>query len=97
MASYGQSNAWLTCLLVDPKVAGAGREDLRLHLEDHDIESRPTWKPLHLQPAYRDAPTVGGRVAEAIFDHGLCLPSGSGLTPDQQDRVIALLLERLGR
>jgi dTDP-4-amino-4,6-dideoxygalactose transaminase len=56
-------------------------------LEALDIESRPTWKPLHLQPVYADAPTVGGAVAASIYDRGLCLPSGSSLSVADHDRV----------
>jgi pyridoxal phosphate-dependent aminotransferase EpsN len=79
-AAYGCSNRWLTCILVDPHVFGASREEVRVHLEAHNIESRPVWKPLHLQPVFRECRVVGGRVAEALFDQGLCLPSGSNLS-----------------
>jgi dTDP-4-amino-4,6-dideoxygalactose transaminase len=87
IASYGEPNYWLTCILVDPARFGATHEDIRVALEALDIESRPTWKPLHLQPVYAEAPTVGGQVAASIFDRGLCLPSGSSLAPADQDRV----------
>jgi dTDP-4-amino-4,6-dideoxygalactose transaminase len=66
-------------------------------LESLDIEARPVWKPLHLQPLYRGAESVGGEVAERIFEHGLCLPSGSALSPADQERIIAVVLERTGR
>ena len=87
-AAYGRTNRWLTCILVEPHVFGATREDIRLHLEAHNIESRPVWKPLHLQPIFQHCRVVGGRIAEALFDQGLCLPSGSNLS-EQELQVIA--------
>ncbi len=87
-AAYGRSNCWLTCVLVSSEGFGATREDLRLELEARDIEARPLWKPMHLQPAFRGCAIRGGRVSEHLFDVGLCLPSGSGLTPTEQARVI---------
>jgi dTDP-4-amino-4,6-dideoxygalactose transaminase len=90
-ASYGEPNYWLTCILVDPDAFGATHEDIRAALEAQDIEARPTWKPLHLQPVYAQAPTVGGAVCASIFDRGLCLPSGSRLAPADQDRIIAII------
>jgi dTDP-4-amino-4,6-dideoxygalactose transaminase len=73
--------------------AGVGREDIRLALESVNVESRPVWKPLHLQPLYRDARSVGGKVAEQIFEHGLCLPSGTALSLHDQERIIAVVLD----
>jgi pyridoxal phosphate-dependent aminotransferase EpsN len=87
-AAYGRSNCWLTCVTVDPLLFGASREDIRLALEAEDIESRPLWKPMHLQPAFSACPMAGGSVAEDLFDRGLCLPSGSNLAPPNQARVI---------
>jgi pyridoxal phosphate-dependent aminotransferase EpsN len=87
-AAYGRSNCWLTCVTVDPLLFGASREDIRLALEAEDIESRPLWKPMHLQPAFSACPMAGGSVAEDLFDRGLCLPSGSNLAPANQARVI---------
>jgi dTDP-4-amino-4,6-dideoxygalactose transaminase len=95
-AAYGVPNCWLTCMLVDPVAAGVDREALRRLLEDHAVESRPAWKPLHLQPAFAGAEVVGGAVAEGVFERGLCLPSGSSLTTAEQDRVIELLHQGLG-
>ena len=95
MADYGEPNHWLTCILVDPAQAGCSRDDIRLRLEAQDIESRPTWKPLHLQPLYAQMPTVGGAVAEGVFAQGLCLPSGSSLADEDQDRVLAIVLDAL--
>jgi dTDP-4-amino-4,6-dideoxygalactose transaminase len=91
-APYGRSNCWLTCILVDPETAGTDRESIRLALEAEDIESRPLWKPMHLQPVYREAPMVGGDVSAALFERGLCLPSGSALTAGDQERVVEILL-----
>jgi dTDP-4-amino-4,6-dideoxygalactose transaminase len=92
IAPYGEPNWWLTCILVDPEVFGADREQIRLALEEADVESRPTWKPLHLQPVFADVPTIGGDVCAGIFDCGLCLPTGSALTEAEVDRVVEALL-----
>jgi pyridoxal phosphate-dependent aminotransferase EpsN len=91
-APYGQSNWWLTCILVDPGAAGTDRESIRVALEAEDIESRPLWKPMHLQPVYRSAPSYGGDVSASLFAHGLCLPSGSALTEADQRRIAEILL-----
>ena len=88
IADYGVPNHWLTCVSIDPDRFGADREDVRLALEAEDIEARPTWKPLHLQPVFAASPVIGGSVAGGIFDRGLCLPSGSALDPVDQERVI---------
>jgi dTDP-4-amino-4,6-dideoxygalactose transaminase len=90
-APYGRSNAWLTCLTVDPQQFGATSEDIRLHLESLAIETRPVWKPMHLQPVFRDCRVRGGGVAERLFRTGLCLPSGSGMTRLDQARVVAAI------
>jgi dTDP-4-amino-4,6-dideoxygalactose transaminase len=92
-ARYGQSNAWLTCVTVDPLAFGATREDIRRHLEAANIESRPVWKPMHLQPAFRHCAVRGGEVAAHLFERGLCLPSGSALSAANQARVIAAIEE----
>jgi len=83
-----RSTRWLTALAIDPAVVGATREDIRLMLLEHEIESRPLWKPMHMQPLYEGAPYHGAGVDEWLFEHGLCLPSGSDMTDDQQDEVI---------
>ncbi|MFZ0667345.1 MAG: aminotransferase class I/II-fold pyridoxal phosphate-dependent enzyme [Acidimicrobiales bacterium] len=93
IADYGEPNYWLTCITVRPGEFGADREQIRTALEAQDIESRPTWKPLHLQPVFKDIETVGGSVASRIFDIGLCLPSGSNLGDAEQQRVIDTILE----
>ena len=87
-AAYGEPNHWLTCIVVDPQRFGADREEIRLALEAEDIESRPLWKPLHLQPVFADCPVVGGDVCAGLFARGLCLPSGSSLTSTDLDRVV---------
>lgn len=89
----GDPTHWLTCILVDPAAAGIDREKLRLRLEDADVESRPLWKPLHLQPALSSARTVGGSVAEKLFDKGLCLPSGTSLSGSDLERVVTVIRE----
>ncbi|HEY7694099.1 MAG TPA: aminotransferase class I/II-fold pyridoxal phosphate-dependent enzyme [Gaiellaceae bacterium] len=89
---YGRSNSWLTCIVVDPVEAGTDRERIRLALEAEDVESRPLWKPMHLQPVFADAPVYGGEVSARLFERGLCLPSGSALTDEDQRRVVEILL-----
>ncbi len=91
-----ESTFWLSVMMVDPEAFGATRNDVREKLAGHDIESRPAWKPMHLQPVYRDCRFIGGGVAEAIFEAGLCLPSGSDLTTPQLEVVCDLIL-RTGR
>ena len=92
-AEYGRSNSWLTCLTLDPREFGADREMVRQFLESRNIESRPVWKPMHLQPVFQNCEARRGQVAEALFRDGLCLPSGSGLATDEQQRVIAAVQE----
>ena len=96
-ASYGTSNHWLTCVIVDPSAFGADREAIRIALETTDIEARPVWKPMHLQPVFAGDPIYGGDVSARLFERGLCLPSGSALTDDEQDRVVAGLRAAAGR
>jgi pyridoxal phosphate-dependent aminotransferase EpsN len=82
------STRWLTALTIDPTETGVTREDIRLMLLEHQIESRPLWKPMHMQPLYMGAPYHGAGVDERLFANGLCLPSGSDMTDEQQDEVI---------
>jgi len=91
LAPYGEPNHWLTCVTIDPDRTGVDREAVRLALEAEDIESRPTWKPLHLQPVFAGNATVGGAVCAGIFAHGLCLPTGSALSEEDQDRVVGVV------
>jgi dTDP-4-amino-4,6-dideoxygalactose transaminase len=83
-----RSTRWLTCILVEPSKFGATREDIRLALECENIESRPVWKPMHLQPVFGGCRVRGGAVSEALFRDGLCLPSGSSLTEEDRLRVV---------
>ncbi|MBZ9785876.1 DegT/DnrJ/EryC1/StrS family aminotransferase [Psychroflexus sp. CAK57W] len=88
------SNHWLSAILVDPgKTRGIDREQMRLHLETFNIESRPLWKPMHLQPVFANMPYYGGKVAEHLFENGLCLPSGSNLSDEDRERIKAAILE----
>ena len=83
-----RSNHWLSAILVDSsKTGGITREDIRLALEKDHIESRPLWKPMHMQPLYKDYPYYGNKVCETLFENGLCLPSGSNLTDADRDRI----------
>jgi pyridoxal phosphate-dependent aminotransferase EpsN len=90
-AGYGQPTCWLTCLTIDPEAFGATREEVRLALEAENIESRPTWKPLHLQPVFAGCRCRGGAVSEHLFERGLCLPSGSAMTDAELARVAAVV------
>jgi len=108
-APYGRSNRWLTVILITPEIFGADREKVRLALEAENIESRPVWKPMHLQPVFRSqeseaknrnnlketypARAVRGEVAEDLFKRGLCLPSGTAMTDEDMDRVISSILK----
>lgn len=86
------SNRWLTAITIDPKAnKGISRETVRLALEADNIESRPLWKPMHLQPVFADAPYYGDGVAENLFEDGLCLPSGSNLREEDFERIFAVL------
>lgn len=86
------SNHWLTAIIIDSKLTGFTREDLRLTLERNNIESRPLWKPMHLQPVFENSSYYGTNVAEELFKNGLCLPSGSNLTDDERTRIKTVIL-----
>jgi dTDP-4-amino-4,6-dideoxygalactose transaminase len=90
-APYGRSNRWLTAALIDAASFGATNHEVMAALAEHNVESRPLWKPMHMQPAFAGSPVAGGSVSEHLFDHGLCLPSGSALLPEEQDRVIEIV------
>lgn len=87
------SNHWLTCILVDKKRTGFNREELRLAMDAANIETRPLWKPMHLQPVFANCPFYGDGVSEKLFDKGLCLPSGSSLTDEDIFRVVKVVKE----
>jgi len=85
------SNHWLSCIVIDSKALGKNSTALRLALENENIECRPLWKPMHLQPIFEKYPYYGGGVAEQLFENGLCLPSGSNLTSNDKKRISAAL------
>lgn len=87
------SNRWLTSLTIDPKAShGIDREKIRLALEKENIETRPLWKPMHLQPVFQSYPYFGGTISENLFENGLCLPSGSNLSSEDFERIFQHLL-----
>jgi pyridoxal phosphate-dependent aminotransferase EpsN len=90
-APWGRHTRWLTTLTIEPNHFGADREALRLALERENIEARPVWKPMHMQPVFRGCECVGGSVAEKLFEQGLCLPSGSNLTEQDLERVVSIV------
>jgi dTDP-4-amino-4,6-dideoxygalactose transaminase len=96
-ASYGRSNRWLTVILITPEAFGADREEVRLALEAENIESRPVWKPMHVQPVFRGqggryrTRAIGGEVAEGLFRRGLCLPSGTAMSKEDLDRIVSVI------
>jgi len=85
------SNFWLTCIVIDPAVAGTDREKLRLAFEAAGIESRPLWKPMHLQPVFVGCPAYVNGTSEKLFENGLCLPSGSNIDADGRARIAEVL------
>ncbi|MGD0624815.1 MAG: aminotransferase class I/II-fold pyridoxal phosphate-dependent enzyme [Thermodesulfobacteriota bacterium] len=90
-ASYGRSNCWLTVILITPEKFGADREAVRLALEKENIESRPIWKPMHMQPVFKGCRVRGGKVSEDLFSRGLCLPSGTQMTEEDLERVANII------
>jgi dTDP-4-amino-4,6-dideoxygalactose transaminase len=106
-ASYGRSNRWLTVVLITPEAFGADRDQIRLALEAENIEARPVWKPMHVQPLFNPqipqiytdrnnkkkypCRIVGGEVAEDLFLRGLCLPSGTAMTDADLERIISVI------
>jgi dTDP-4-amino-4,6-dideoxygalactose transaminase len=95
-APFGRATRWLTCLTINPAAFGVDREKVRLALAEQQIEARPVWKPLHLQPVFADCECIGGAVAEDLFERGLCLPSGSNLTTEDLERVAGAITEIYG-
>lgn len=87
----GRSTRWLTCLTIDAREFGATRKDVRLALEAENIESRPVWKPMHMQPVFNGCRAYGGDVARRLFENGLCLPSGSSLREEELKRIVAIV------
>jgi dTDP-4-amino-4,6-dideoxygalactose transaminase len=86
------SNRWLSTVIVNPEeTGGITREDIRIALEEENIECRPLWKPMHMQPLYENAPYYGNGVCEMLFEYGLCLPSGSNMTDGEREKVLYYL------
>ncbi len=90
-ADYGRPTRWLTCIQVDPELFGVDREEIRLALEKENIESRPIWMPLHMQPLFEGCRAVAGHVSEEIFRKGLCLPSSSSLERPDLERIVGII------
>jgi len=86
-----RSNFWLTCIVIDPAVAGTDREKLRLAFEEANIESRPLWKPMHLQPVFAGCPAYVNGTSEKLFENGLCLPSGSNIDEEGRRRIAEVI------
>ncbi len=89
------SNHWLSCILIDREIAGFMREGLRISLLEKNIESRPLWKPMHLQPIFQKYPFYGGVISETLFNTGLCLPSGSNLTENEKALIAKTIFDYL--
>ena len=85
------SNRWLSCITIDPAITGVNREDVRLALEKDNIESRPLWKPMHMQPLFAQSDYYGSDFIEKLFQDGICLPSGSNLIPQEKERISSQL------
>ncbi|UHO39179.1 aminotransferase class I/II-fold pyridoxal phosphate-dependent enzyme [Chryseobacterium capnotolerans] len=90
------SNHWLSAIIVDPEITGKNREELRLAFLEDNIESRPLWKPMHLQPVFEGAPYYGGNISGKLFDNGLCLPSGSNLSDEDRERISKVIKAYFG-
>jgi pyridoxal phosphate-dependent aminotransferase EpsN len=94
-ATYGKSSRWLTTLTIDEKSAGVSRAKIIETLEEENVESRPVWKPMHMQPLYEKCEYIKGDdrdVSAELFENGLCLPSGSSLSEEDQGRIIDIIL-----
>jgi dTDP-4-amino-4,6-dideoxygalactose transaminase len=90
-AATGRCNRWLTVVLIDPAEFGATPDEVRLVLEAENIEARPVWKPMHLQPVFHASRIRGGAVSERLFQLGLCLPSGTAMLPADVERVADII------
>lgn len=86
------SNYWLTSITVDPLKTGTTRDELRISLENENIETRPIWKPMHLQPIFSSCPAYINGTSDRIFEYGLCLPSGTNMTDDDLEEICKLML-----
>ena len=95
--AWSRSNRWLTCITIDPcKTGSVDREKIRLALEAENIESRPLWKPMHLQPVFGKCPAYTNGVSERLFENGLCLPSGTAMSQWDLTRVVGVVRAALG-
>ena len=94
-AEYGRCTRWLTCITIDPKMAGVNRDSIISSLALENIEARPVWKPMHLQPLYANCSCIGGDVSRKLFENGLCLPSGSNMSLTDLQRVVEVLKRSL--
>ncbi|MGB7285715.1 MAG: DegT/DnrJ/EryC1/StrS family aminotransferase, partial [Salaquimonas sp.] len=92
---WSRSTHWLTCLTVDPDLAGVNNYSLINACAKASIETRPLWKPMHMQPVFEGTRFIGSGFCERLFETGLCIPSGSGLRADEQDRVIEVITNAL--
>ncbi len=92
-----RSNHWLSCVIIEPEIAGYTREDLRLAMEKENIETRPLWKPMHLQPVFANSPFYGDGTSENLFDKGLCLPSSPVLSQEDIERVVNVFISLNGK
>ncbi|MOA18313.1 putative pyridoxal phosphate-dependent aminotransferase EpsN [compost metagenome] len=92
------SNRWLTAIIVNPSLTGGiTREDIRLTLASYNIESRPLWKPMHLQPVFENYPFYDNNVSRGLFNNGLCLPSGSNLEEEDLERVVSIITDLINK
>lgn len=94
-ATYGQGTRWLTVMLIDPEKNRSSPEVVRLALEARNIEARPVWKPMHMQPVFAGARSIGGQVASRLYEQGLCLPSGTAMSDDDVDRISQIVRDAL--
>lgn len=90
------SNHWLSAIVIDPEITGKDREGLRFAFLEDNIESRPLWKPMHLQPVFENTPYYGTDISEKLFDNGLCLPSGSNLSDEDRERISKVIRTYFG-
>lgn len=95
-APWGRHSRWLTCIIVDPESSVTDRESIRQALESENIESRPLWKPMHIQPVFENYEHIGGAVSEELFRFGLCLPSGSNLSEDNLEHTVSVIRQCAG-
>ena len=95
-ADYGLHTNWLSCFLIDQEKFGHSRDELIVILDAAGVEARPVWKPMHLQKLYQDCPRYGGTVAEHLFAEGICLPSSSSLTPQEQTYIVNVVRKTAG-